>query len=292
MADPCEMSGRVRRIAGPGGLPQVELRHVSGACAAVFLHGAHVAAWRDAAGRELLFLSRCSRFCDGAPIRGGVPVIFPQFGSGGPLPQHGLARTRSWQARRAAVAPSGAVIAVFTLADDAALRTLWPHPFGLELAVTLGEDSLALALTAENPGPAPFAFQAALHTYFRVADIAQTALRGLGGVAAGAVTGPGPAPCDPLLIERETDQIVAGAPNRLVLEDRAERRQVVIENQGLRDLVIWNPWIEKARRLDDLGDEEYRTLVCVETGTIRPPVWLAPGARWTGVATLTSGARP
>jgi D-hexose-6-phosphate mutarotase len=31
-----------------------------------------------------------------APIRGGIPLIWPQFGQAGPFPPHGFVRTHPW----------------------------------------------------------------------------------------------------------------------------------------------------------------------------------------------------
>ena len=62
----------------------------------IYLHGAHVTSWVPAGGDERLFLSQKSEFRPGAAIRGGVPVIFPQFGGLGTLPKHGFARTLPW----------------------------------------------------------------------------------------------------------------------------------------------------------------------------------------------------
>ncbi|HEX6371728.1 MAG TPA: hypothetical protein VF006_22595, partial [Longimicrobium sp.] len=60
-------------------LPKLRLSHASGATAEVYLHGAHVASWVPAGGTEALFVSRAATFAPGKAIRGGVPVIFPQF---------------------------------------------------------------------------------------------------------------------------------------------------------------------------------------------------------------------
>ncbi len=35
--------------------------------------------------------------------------------------------------------------------------------------------------------------------------------------------------------------------------------------QGSASAVVWNPWIDKARRMPDFGDDEYRGMICVET---------------------------
>ena len=44
--------------------------------------------------------------------------------------------------------------------------------------------------------------------------------------------------------------------------------------------VVWNPWIEKAAKLGDLGDSGYLKMVCVESGNIADDaVTIAPGKR-------------
>ena len=75
----------------------VELRSADGAFAQVHLHGGHVLAWTPAGERDSrLYLSPISKAAPGVAIRGGVPVIFPQFAGEGPLPKHGFARTARW----------------------------------------------------------------------------------------------------------------------------------------------------------------------------------------------------
>ena len=78
--------------------------------ARVVLHpyGAHVVSWTTADGDERLFLSPRSAYSEGAAIRGGVPVIFPQFNQRGPdfdVPRHGFARNRRWRRCSCAAAP-------------------------------------------------------------------------------------------------------------------------------------------------------------------------------------------
>ncbi|MFA4945675.1 MAG: D-hexose-6-phosphate mutarotase [Lentisphaeria bacterium] len=277
--------GSVQFETGVNGLPKLILRHASGATAEVYRLGAHVASWKAADGRERLFLSRKSLFEEGTPIRGGIPVIFPQFGDG-PLPKHGLVRTRSWAVKSAAVEADGTVEAVLALESDAATLAAWPFPFALELAVRLGS-GLALALRVRNPGTAPMPFQAAFHTYFAVDSIHEAQVVGLQGCdyldslrnrvreteARPAIT-----------FAAETDRIYPRVPDELHLDGSPGRRRLAIRQRQMPDAVVWNPWIAKAQALPDFGDDEYLAMVCVETGTLQEVPPLAPGATWEGVA--------
>jgi glucose-6-phosphate 1-epimerase len=53
--------------------------------------GATVTSWKFG-GVERLFLSDRAVQDGSKPIRGGIPLVFPQFGQNGKLPQHGFAR--------------------------------------------------------------------------------------------------------------------------------------------------------------------------------------------------------
>ena len=97
------------------------------------------------------------------PIRGGIPVVFPQFGTLGPLPLHGLVRVMPWEFGGAALEGVDAV-AAFRLRDTEGSRRLWPHPFLAELTVSVGGSRLIAALAITNTGPEPFSFTGGLHT--------------------------------------------------------------------------------------------------------------------------------
>jgi len=133
--------------AGLGGMPRLELVAPDGARAEVYAHGAHVTSWVPAGGVERLFLSERSVFNGQAAIRGGVPVIFPQFSMEGPLPRHGFARTRAWEFVTAGVEAGGAS-ASFRLVDSAETRRIWPHAFAARLDVRTGGAQLELAFTS------------------------------------------------------------------------------------------------------------------------------------------------
>ena len=60
----------------------VDITHPSSAGARVSLWGATVTTYRNAVGTELLFVSKEAVFDAVKPIRGGIPLVFPQFGGG------------------------------------------------------------------------------------------------------------------------------------------------------------------------------------------------------------------
>ncbi|MDB6137444.1 MAG: D-hexose-6-phosphate mutarotase, partial [Verrucomicrobiaceae bacterium] len=163
-------------IHGHSHQPKVILATPEGATAEIHLHGAHVTSWKPAGKAEQLFLSTKSAFGPGAAIRGGVPVIFPQFSTLGPLPRHGFVRTTAWE-----ILHQTSDEATLVFRDSAATWEIWPHAFRLEFSARLERDRLEMRLRVVNTGTSPFLFASALHTYLRVQDIAQTTVEGLHG---------------------------------------------------------------------------------------------------------------
>ena len=281
---------------GRGGLPNATLAAPDGARAEVALHGAHVLSWRPApepgAGdvAERLFLSERSAWQAGVAIRGGVPVIFPQFADTGPLPKHGFARTREWRMVEAQPARDGRARTTFRLVDSAETRALWPHAFAADLTVSVGGRTLELALVLTNPGDAPFACTVALHSYLRVADVAAVELRGLAAVryrdsAAGGRERVQHEPA--VTIHGEVDRVYLDAPSRLELFEGG-RHLLDVASTGFPDVVVWNPGPEKGGALADLEPGGFARMLCVEAAAVGAPVVVEPGGRWLGTQTLTA----
>lgn len=276
-------------VTGRGGLPKVVLTDADGARAELYLHGAHVTSWAPAGGSEWLFLSERAAFEPRAAIRGGVPVVFPQFAGQGPLPKHGFARTLEWELAEAGSAAGGAAFARLRLRDSAATRALWPHSFLAELSVTVSGASLGVALAVANTGREPFTFTGALHSYFLLDDVRAATVEGLGGVRYRDYTAGGAERVDAesvLTLAGETDRIYFGAPERLRLRDRG--RALEIRSAGFPDVVVWNPWTARSAALADMAPDAYLRMLCIEAAVVGTPAMLAPGARWSGEQTLVA----
>lgn len=266
--------------------PALLLRSPDGARAVVLLHGGHVVSWVPAGGEEQLYLSPTSRLGgEGVAVRGGVPVIFPQFNQRGPLPKHGLARTRPWALGEAVVRGSHA-IGVLRLTDDASTHAVWPQGFALELTVSLAGRELELELAVENTGTTAFSFTAALHTYLRCNDVEKAQLEGLQGRDyEDMVLGrQGQQWNDVLTVVGELDRVYHQTQGPLTLREMG--RRLGITQRGFEDVVTWNPGPERCAALPDMPDDGWRQMLCVEAACIAHPVTLAPGQDWIGLQSL------
>lgn len=272
--------GQVRIVAGEGHLPKVQIT-APAAAAEIYLHGAQLTSWRPAGSEEVIFLSKHSRWEDGRAIRGGIPVCFPWFRGKADDPQapaHGFVRTKSWDLT-SITQEQESVVATLETESDEASRRWWPHAFRIVHRISVGS-GLRLELAVTNIGSAPLTFEEALHTYYQVGDVEKVRVSGLDAthyldnmdgnrekVQSGNVVMTGP-----------TDNAYLNTRATLELIDPLLRRRIQIEKKNSETTVVWNPWQEGAKKLADLGDEEWRTMACVEGSNILSnAVALAPG---------------
>lgn len=270
-------------ITGPGGVRLLRLHGPGGAHADISGYGAHVVSWVDAGGRERLYLSPNAAFGEGQAIRGGVPVVFPQFAGRGALAKHGFARTQPWRAGTGETHADGSTCLRLTLESDVATRASWPFEFEATLDVRLGAEILDIRLGVCNRGDVAFAFTAALHSYLAVADLADAALSGLEGRPYEDAAGGGAwhvQSASALRFEGEVDRVYPQVTGPLRLA--SARDGLCIDAEGFHDVVVWNPGPVLAAGLADLGPEQHRHFVCVEAANVLKPVVLAPGESWSG----------
>ncbi|RNF20762.1 aldose 1-epimerase-like protein [Trypanosoma conorhini] len=269
----------------------VVAKHDDGSSITVHTQGAHLTSWRNAAGEELLYTSPDAVYKEGVPIRGGVPVIFPQFGGLGPLRSHGFARIREWKLKDVR---SG--MASFTLevpASDMQTQNTEVQqgkaisPSGnvsLLYTITFSNEQLQLQMeVTSHVLQANVNFTFAFHTYFAVEDVTHTLVNGVNLTPF----------IDNLLKERrlqapqqlwglkkEVDRIYKNQTCAVLLVDMKKRRTTHISSEHLPDVVVWNPWVLKTAKMKDLPADGYKKFVCVEHGSITTKVSLPPEGVW------------
>lgn len=264
------------------GYPIFVINHPA-AKARVALHGAHVMEWQPASqSQPVLYMSPDALLEHGKPIRGGIPVCWPWFG-GHPTdstkPMHGFARILPWELVRAD-SQEGHVAMLFKLESNEETQALWPHAFRCHLGVSLGA-ALEVSLMTENLGDAPFQVTEALHTYLTVGDIAQVTVKGLAETKYLDTVGERTMREQEgdILFDREVDRQY-DSTGGVIVEDRANARNLVVNKLGSSTTVVWNPWIEKSKRLSDLPDEAYHGFLCVEAANAGDAgVTVMPGGR-------------
>jgi len=246
---------------------------LDGVVGELYLQGAQVTTWRLRDEQLVLFTSPKSKFAQGWAIRGGIPIIFPWFGPSRhapTAPQHGFARTATWHLDAVETAGGKSLTMTLSLTDSDVGATMWPEPFRAIYTVTFAQ-TLSSRLAVQNRARHPILFEEALHTYFAISDISHIAISGLVGTTYIDKTDAArrkPQTTELVTITAETDRVYLDTPGRCAIEDRGWRRRAVIEKDGAKSTVVWNPWAQKAAAMADLGDLMWRGMACVEAGNI------------------------
>jgi glucose-6-phosphate 1-epimerase len=254
------------------------------ASASISLWGGQVLAFKPRHDqRERLFVSEQTRWDGSKSLRGGVPVCWPWFGAhkqNPGYPAHGYVRNRPWQ--------------LLASSDEAAHTRLllqavdtqhagFDGSASLQLEVLAGRE-LTLHLTTCNTGTAPCRITAALHSYFSVADVRQSSLRGLSGTYSDKTRNwdllqtP-----EAYRFSGETDRIhLHAAPVVGIVEPHCE---TLIRSAGHDSIVVWNPWASGSVHFPDLGADAWTRMLCVETA-LTQGLELMPGQRHTLTQTI------
>lgn len=263
-----EIPGRVTFTEGNGDLPKIEI-NTAWSALEIYLQGAHVTHFQKKGEPPMLFLSQLSRFQEGQPIRGGVPIIFPWFGPREGESMHGFARNKNWELKEINQLTDGGVSLRLTLPEsaEAALST----QFTADYIITAGKTLSLELLIANTSSDQDFTFENCLHTYFHLGDINAISITGLKGVSyldkvenyARKTEA-----AENIKIGQETDRVYLDTPGPVEIHDSKLQRRIIIEKSGGRSTVLWNPWIGKAQQMPDFGNEEYQQMVCVESGNV------------------------
>lgn len=218
----------------------------------------------------------------GSPVRGGVPVLFPQFNDEGPLPKHGFVRTATWR--------SGGQVNRYSLNVGSSVAhhpadltpPNWPHAAELVLEIHPSGHALDLVLRITNTGADAFTWTGGLHPYFCVSDLLQSGLKGLGGASIRDRFNPdvtrqpeGDIHWDGQLYERLFDTATP-------VELQAGAARFRLSMSGFNQWMVWNPGTAGAQAMKDLPDGDWQRFVCVEPVIVQRAARLEPGERFTG----------
>lgn len=120
--------------------------------------GAYVTSWKIGE-REVLY--------QGSELkRGGIPLLFPNFDVGEPLPRHGFGRLTQWQ-----LIVENESFCHLRLTDSEIspeYRQIYPHKFIADLKITVADNQLDYSLEVQNLSDIEMPLAPALHPYWPV----------------------------------------------------------------------------------------------------------------------------
>tara|TARA_R110000868_G_scaffold74521_3_gene215451 strand:- start:1894 stop:2751 length:858 start_codon:yes stop_codon:yes gene_type:complete len=219
--------------------------------------------------RERIWLSKAAVLDGKQAIRGGVPVCWPWFGAhemsgqhGGnsDFPAHGYVRTQQWQIVKTTDNELGTQVVLQPQTSSGA-------GFSGEAELTLILDinqQCSLQLLTANKGQQSFTYRCALHTYFAVNNVNSCELTGLSGdyldKTRGMQTFNTPAN---YVFTQETDRVHLCQPDQVLIKD--DQKTIAVHSKGHDSIVVWNPWSDKSKTMQDMEDKGYLTMLCVET---------------------------
>ncbi|MCQ2389367.1 MAG: hypothetical protein MJ138_06610 [Kiritimatiellae bacterium] len=290
------------------GDPVATIKNASGECR-VALRGAQVTACRFAGDEHPLLFAPKAGF-DSRPVgdefvHGGVPLLWPWFGSSGapvpPKPTWWERRKIAWgwmdpppreapfhaTARRGLFAVAGekdgadeTTLALKLTPDDFS-RKWFPHDFELRYEITLAPHALTLRLVTRNlnkDGRA-FGYGVGYHPYLRTSNCFNTWLEGFDGATYESTRD---LPCDAaggnvwrgkLPVWPGCDLFkMPGEGSAVALVDPAWSRRITIRTTGGSDVVTWiqNKSLEHVFNVDRSEINDY---VCVEPANFYPDRW-------------------
>lgn len=243
--------------------------------------------------QNILWLSPSAEYKKGESVRGGIPLCWPWFGAAEKNPKaisqsiqrpvaHGFARSSLWQLKEIKESCHQIEITL-TLTSTANSHLYWPYDFELEATFTLGK-TLHLQLTTLNTDHRSVTYSQALHTYLPTNDINETRIHGAQNThyidaldqwqfkpQRGCIN-----------FQGETDRIYQLNSNAQTLRAVTPSHTLIIRPSNSCSVVIWNPWIEKSKRLSQFSHNDYKNMFCIETANVLDDaVTLAPNASHT-----------
>lgn len=227
--------------------------------------------------KNWLWHSQAVVFKKDIAIRGGVPICFPLFGNlvdnptqvqamfGQGLTKHGVARTAVWQ-----------LIHQTVTKDCVSVSLQWQPPLAFSeqyplinlqaiLVFEFSQNGFDITLESHNLGDQTLCFSQALHTYLPTDNIHQTTIKGFDDSRyidmlqdkSKSLTQIGD-----IIFTQEVDRIYQSSPT-ITLATPHHQTTLIAENS--LSTVIWNPWIDKSKTLDQFLPNDFEKMVCIET---------------------------
>ena len=79
------------------------------------------------------------------------------------------------------------------------------------------------------------------------------------------------------------DRVYTAPSEQAITVSEKDEGRFEITRDMLSDVVVWNPWIDKAKGMADFAPEDaYKNMICVEAGSVGAWNSLEAGDAWEG----------
>jgi len=174
-----------------------------------------------------------------------------------------FARTSMWEFYSTSEIDKNTTEVILKLKHSKQSLELWSHKFELKLKIIIS-DTLTLELKTTNFDDKPFIITQALHTYFNISHISNVSIKGLDKKPyLDALVMKEKRQNGDITFNQEVDRVYQEVNNEISLKDKS--RIIKIKNEGSLSVVVWNPWIDKCKRMSAMSDDSYKTMVCIES---------------------------
>lgn len=187
----------------------------------VALTGARITSWRDACGRERLFMPEQPLSGGAEWSHGGIPLCWPWFGrKDGVI--HGFIRNKRFSVVR-------------RTADELLLRysleskeePSFPYKADIDVEIQL-KDGLSVVLRTRNTGDKPFDFTCGIHPYFAVSDYGKLSFDGIEKDSFACVHG----------MDKAFPRPSNGSYR---MTDEGLRQMLSLHSSGNSHIILWSP---------------------------------------------------
>lgn len=256
-------------------LPCLHIQHPK-FFAEICLQGAQLTQFIPAGKNPLIWLSPTAQYHKHQGLRGGIPICWPWFGALEKNPDsikqqiqssdlaHGFVRTMDWHLTQYSES-AHQVDLTLSLKHSADTLKIWPFEFQLNCHFSLSKD-LSLKLETQNLSKQPMHFSQALHSYFPINDINRTRILGAEKqIYVDALDQWNEKQQQSVIaIKEEVDRLYFGKSDYQILTPT----QLIRVCSNSKSSVIWNPWVNKSKRLSQFSPVDYQSMLCIESANV------------------------
>ncbi len=224
---------------------------------------------------ELLYLSPLSQIESKQTLRGGIPVLFPQFGNFGNLKKHGFVRDCNWKLVNEHRNQNDLFVEYEYVIDEDYFLD-WKHSAKLNLKASVINSVFTTFIQILNTGSSSFEFTGGLHPYFKINSRSAIKINGL----------------ESSYFEDSFPEINFELSGDRVIERLYFTNDdiyfyngsdyLMIKSKGFESWMIWNPGMDMAKVMNDLPNDDWNKFICIEPIIKNNAILLKPNEIFEG----------